>query len=190
MPEGTFRRGYSSSDILNFPNAITFARLCAAPITIWLALRQHLAAAFVVFAAAAASDALDGWLARRRGGTTVGAVLDPLADKALLIGMFLVLAVMGVLPTWLVILAVVRDVLIVAGLALLWQFARPVSVHPLWISKLNTALQLLLIATALLLHGFGLHADLLLTLLVWTVAATTIISGAAYVRRAADGSLP
>ncbi len=187
MPDGAATR--SRSDILNLPNAITFARLCAAPVAVWLALRQQLAAAFVVFAAAAASDALDGWLARRRGGTPLGAVLDPLADKALLVSMFIVLAVMGVLPDWLVILAVFRDGVIVAGLLVMWQLALPISVRPLLISKLNTALQLVLIAVALLLRGFGLHADGLMTLLIWLVAATTLISGAAYVWRAASGSL-
>lgn len=189
MPDGTARSGLSRGEILNLPNAITFARLCAAPVAIWLSLRQQLATAFVVFAAAAASDALDGWMARRRGGSRLGAVLDPLADKALLVSMFLVLAVMGVLPDWLVILAVFRDAVIVAGLLVLRQLGVPISVRPLWISKLNTALQLLLIAVALLLHGFGLHADLLLEVLIWVVAATTFVSGAAYVWRAAQGSL-
>jgi cardiolipin synthase len=189
MPEGAAHHGHVSGGILNLPNAITFARLCAAPVAIWLALRQQLAAAFVVFAAAAASDALDGWLARRRGGTALGAILDPLADKTLLVSMFLVLAVMGVLPDWLVILAVFRDAVIVAGLLIMWQLAIPITVRPLLISKLNTALQLVLIATALLLHGFGLHADLLLTVLIWLVAATTLISGGAYVWRTAHGKL-
>ena len=187
MPDGAAGRAYARGDIINVPNIITFARLCAAPVAIWLALRQQLAAAFVVFAAAAASDALDGWLARRRGGTALGAILDPLADKVLLVSMFLVLAVMGVLPDWLVILAVFRDAVIVAGLLVMWQLKIPVSARPLWISKLNTALQLALIALALLLHGFGLHADALLSALIWLVAATTLASGAAYLWRTAHG---
>lgn len=183
MPDGRVH-GRARGDIVNAANVITFARLCAAPVAIWLALRHQLAAAFVVFAVAAASDAIDGWLARRRGGSALGAVLDPLADKALLVSMFLVLAVMEVLPDWLVILAVFRDAVIVAGLLVMWQLAIPISVHPLWISKLNTALQLLLITVALLLRGFGLHADTLLALLVWAVAASTLASGAAYLWRA------
>lgn len=185
MPDGYARaRG---ADIVNLPNAITFARLCAVPVAVWLTLRHQLAATFVIFAAAGLSDAVDGWLARRRGGSALGAMLDPLADKALLVSMFVTLAWIGVLPDWLAILAVFRDLVIIAGLLIMWQLAMPVRIRPLLISKLNTALQLLLIGVALLLRGFGLHAEPVLTALILAVAATTMISGAAYVWKAARG---
>ncbi len=184
--------GYASgrrADFLNLPNAITLARLCAVPVAVWLALRDQLVSCFIVFAAAAATDAIDGWLARRRGGSASGAVLDPLADKALLVSMFVVLAVIGVLPEWLVILAVSRDALIVAGLLAMLLLQRPLRMRPLAVSKLNTALQLLLIALALLLHGFRIEAAPMLDALVWLVAATTLLSGAAYVWKASRGTL-
>ena len=72
-------------------------------------------------------------------------MLDPLADKALLVSMFVTLAVIGVLPDWLAILAVFRDLVIIGGLLVMWQLAMPVRIRPLLISKLNTALQLLLV---------------------------------------------
>lgn len=171
-------------EIVNLANMVTVARLCAVPIVVWLALRHHLAATFAVFSAAGVSDAVDGWLARRRGGSALGAVLDPAADKALLVAMFLTLAAIGVLPVWLAVLAVTRDLLIVAGLLVLWARSVPVRMQPLPVSKLNTALQLLLVGVALLLRGFDLPGEALLQALVWAVAATTLLSAGAYIRKA------
>jgi cardiolipin synthase len=186
MPDGYARaRG---ADIVNLPNIITFARLCAVPVAIWLTLRNQFALTFAIFAAAGVSDAIDGWLARRRGGTAVGAMLDPLADKALLVSMFVTLAIVRVLPDWLAILAVFRDLVIIGGLLIMWQLAMPVRIRPLLISKLNTALQIVLIGTALFLRGFELGAEPVLIVLVWAVAATTLLSGAAYVWKAARGT--
>lgn len=171
---------------------VTLARLCAVPVAVWLALRHHLTATFFVCSAAGLSDALDGWLARRRGGSALGAVLDPVADKTLLVAMFVTLAALGILPVWLVVLTVARDVSIVAGLAVLWAGSVRVRMQPFWISKVNTALQLLLLAVALLLQGFALPAfqpwgEAVLQTLIWAVAATTLLSAAAYVRQAFIG---
>ncbi len=183
MPDGYSRaRG---ADIVNLPNAITFARLCAVPVAIWLTLRHQLAGTFVIFAGAGVSDAVDGWLARRRGGSAIGAMLDPLADKALLVSMFITLAAVGMLPSWIAILVVFRDLVIVGGIMVMWQLAIPVRIKPMLFSKLNTALQLLLVGVVLLLEGFALQAPWLRALLIWTVAATTLGSGAAYVWKAA-----
>ena len=182
MPDGALRT--RRGDVVNLPNIITFARLCAVPLAVWLALRNHLALTFGLFALAGVSDAVDGWLARRRGGSALGAMLDPVADKALLVSMFVTLASIGVLPDWLAILVVFRDLVIVGGLVLMWRLAMPVRIKPLLISKLNTALQLLLVGLALLLHGFGLASPGLLATLIWAVAATTLVSGAAYVWKA------
>lgn len=171
------------ADAVNLANLVTLARLCAVPVAVMLAVRHHLAATFVVFGLAGVSDAVDGWLARRRGGSALGAMLDPLADKALLVSMFVVLAATGVLPVWLAVLAVTRDALIVGGLLVCWMRGITVRMRPLTISKVNTALQLLLIATALLLHGFALPGQGLLQAMIWVVAASTVLSAAAYVRK-------
>lgn len=172
-------------DVLNLPNVITFGRLCAVPLAVWLVIQRETGLAFGLFALAGVSDAVDGWLARRRGGSALGAMLDPLADKALLVCMFVTLAAIGVLPSWIAILVVFRDLVIVGGITVMWQLAIPVRIKPMLFSKLNTALQLLLVGVVLLLEGFGLQAPWLRTLLIWMVAATTLGSGAAYVWKAA-----
>jgi cardiolipin synthase (CMP-forming) len=176
--------------LISLADAITLGRLGAVPLAVWLVLRHHLAITFWLFVAAGVSDAVDGWLARRNGGngSALGRVIDPVADKALLVTMFLTLSAISVLPDWLAILVVFRDVLIVGGVLVLFVLGQPVAIRPLYISKLNTALQIVLVATALLLAGSG-RLDLLaapwLSVLIWTVAATTTASGAAYVWNAA-----
>lgn len=177
MPDGSppMRPGNA---LVNLPNIITFGRLCAVPLAIWLVLRQELMAAFGLFVLAGLSDAVDGWLARRLGPTALGAILDPIADKALLVGMYVTLAAIGVLPDWLAILVVFRDVVIIGGVLVLWQLGHRVVIRPPLISKANTAAQILLVALALLLSGFGLQAPSLMWALTWLVAATTLASGA------------
>ena len=175
----------AAGEVVNLPNIITFARLCAVPFAIWLALHHRFGATLGVFVAAGISDAVDGYLARRRGGTVLGATLDPLADKALLVGMFVTLGALGILPDWLAILVVFRDLVITGGVAVLWGLGHPVRIRPLWISKLNTTLQIVLVALALLAAALGVAAGPWLGTLVWVVAATTLASGASYVGRVA-----
>jgi cardiolipin synthase len=168
------------------PNLITLARLCAVPAAIWLMLQHRLDLAFVVFIGAGISDALDGWIARAwNARSQLGAVLDPIADKALLVSVYVTLASIGVLPDWLAILVVFRDLLIVGGVLVLWAVGLPPRIKPIFISKANTAVQILLAALVLLLAGFGFGAPLLLDSMIWLVAATTFASGAAYVVQAA-----
>src|SRR3954467_13950722 len=101
---------------LNLPNVITLARLASVPLAIWLVLGDRYAAAFWVFIGAGLSDAADGYIAKRFDRrTSLGAVLDPAADKALLTGLHVILFMTGHLPGWLVSLVVLRDALIVLG---------------------------------------------------------------------------
>lgn len=168
--------------LFTLPNLITLARLCAVPAAVWLMLKHRLDIAFLVFVGAGLSDAIDGWLARiRNARSRLGALLDPIADKALLVSVYVTLAVIGVLPDWLAILVVFRDLLIVGGVLFLWVLGFPTRIRPLLISKANTLAQIALAALALLLSGFGLAAPLLLEASIWVVAATTLASGAAYV---------
>jgi cardiolipin synthase len=156
------------------------------PAAVWLVLQARLDLAFWVFVAAGISDGLDGWLARvRNARSRIGALLDPLADKALLVSIYVTLAAIGVLPDWLAILVVFRDVLILGGVALFTVMGQPPPIQPLLVSKANTVLQIALAALALLLAGYGLAGQGLLTALVWAVALSTVASGAAYVLRAA-----
>jgi cardiolipin synthase len=167
---------------LSLPNLITLARLCAVPAAVWLIIKGRLDIAFVVFVAAGVSDALDGWIARRWNlRSALGALLDPVADKALLVSVYIALAMIGVLPDWLAILVVFRDVLIVGGVVVFYLIGSPRPIEPILVSKANTAMQIGLAALALLLAGFGLEAGGLLEVMVWAVAATTVVSGASYV---------
>jgi cardiolipin synthase len=174
-----------SHALLTLPNIISFARLCAVPLAIWLVLHHRFGSAFALFVAAGISDAVDGWLARRRGGTALGAMLDPLADKALMMGMYVTLAVIGQLPDWLAILVVFRDVLIMGGIMLLWVTSQPAQIAPLAISKANTALQITLVALVLGLDAAGLALDPLRLVLIALVTCSTLVSGGAYVVRTA-----
>lgn len=173
--------------LLTLPNLITLARLCAVPATIWLILQRRLDLAFLLFVAAGLSDALDGWLARvRNARSQLGALLDPIADKALLVSVYVTLAAIGVLPDWLAILVVFRDALIVGGLLLLWMLGHRPVIRPIFVSKVNTVLQIGLAALALFTQGFALPLEPATTAMVWLVGASTLASGAAYVRAAAQ----
>ena len=172
----------AANALLTLPNAISFARLCAVPVAIYLVLQQAWVAAFALFTLAGISDAVDGWLARRQGGTALGAALDPLADKCLMVGMYVTLAAMGQLPVWIAILVVFRDVMIVGGLLLLRIYHYDVPIRPLSISKVNTGLQIGLVGGVLGLNAAGVAWPLLRQAAIWLVAISTAGSFAAYVR--------
>jgi cardiolipin synthase len=187
MPDGSQVERRTSASLVNLANIITFGRLCAVPLAFWLVLVQRIDDAFLLFVAAGLSDALDGWLARRYGGNAIGALMDPVADKALLVTMYITLAAVGALPAWLAILVVFRDLLIVGGVIVLAVLGHAVTIRPLYISKLNTVSQIVLIAVTLLQGGFGPGVPGLTLVLTWCVAVTTLASGAAYVWNAARG---
>jgi len=189
MPDQGFG-GTAPSALLTLPNIISFARLCAVPLAVWLVLHGKYTGAFALFLAAGISDAIDGWLARRRGATVLGSVLDPLADKTLMIGMFVTLAATGQLPDWLAILVVFRDLLIVGGVMLLWLTGHRTEIQPLRISKVNTGLQIGLVALVLGLNAAGLVLEPLRSGMIALVATSTLLSGAAYVRRAVRPDQP
>jgi cardiolipin synthase (CMP-forming) len=187
MPDGSPVDQGTSAPLVNLANIITFGRLCAVPLAFWLVLKHRIDNAFLLFVAAGLSDALDGWLARRYGGNAIGALMDPVADKALLVTMYITLAIVGALPDWLAILVVFRDLLIVGGIVVLAVLGHAVTIKPLFVSKLNTVMQILLIGFTLLQGGFGLGVPTLPGVLTWCVVATTVASGAAYVWNAARG---
>jgi len=167
---------------LNIPNIITLARIVAVPVTIWLMLEQMPFAAFWLFAAAGISDALDGFIAKTFNcETEVGAYLDPIADKMLLVGVFVTLGYMGHVPLWLVMLIVFRDLVIVGGALLFETVTRSLEMAPLLISKINTVAQILLAGLVLGAQGYGLELDGFHQALIWSVAATTVLSGVQYV---------
>lgn len=165
------------------PNLLSLTRLLLVPVVLSLLLEGRPGPALAVFAAAAVLDALDGWIARHfDAGTVLGGYLDPLADKALLVGTMVTLGVIGWLPPWLVVLVVFRDVLIVGGAVLTVVMGHPLEMRPIGISKVNTAAQAVLAVVVMADRGLAwAWLDPLLTVALWTVVATTVASGAAYV---------
>ncbi|MSP49799.1 MAG: CDP-alcohol phosphatidyltransferase family protein [Alphaproteobacteria bacterium] len=163
------------------PNLITLARLLAVPLVVWLILTGRWAPAFWVFVAASITDGLDGSLARAFDARSLlGAYLDAIADKALLVSVYITLGQAGQIPLWLVILVVSRDVLIVGGVLLLHTVDQAPAMAPILISKANTVAQLVLAGMVLADVGLGIVADGVVPTLIVLVAATTIASGGAY----------
>src|SRR5947208_9464967 len=112
--------------------------------------------AFAVFVVAGVSDAVDGFLAKRFDlRSELGALLDPLADKALLVSIFITLGVWGAIPRWIVILVVSRDIMIVSAVIVSWLFEKPVPIKPLMVSKFNTVAQVGFAALVLAALAFG-----------------------------------
>ena len=166
---------------MNLPNLITFGRLLSVPVAVYLIMQSAYLAAFVLFVAAGVSDALDGYLAKRNGQTTqLGAILDPMADKTLLVGVYVTLGLQGNLPNWLVVLVVFRDLLIVGGVIILFLVRLEVRMRPLIVSKINTATQLALAAIVLAELGFRLDIMGVVQFAIYAAAATTAVSGASY----------
>lgn len=169
---------------MNAPNLITLARLLSVPVAIWLILGGEFTAAFWLFLAAGVSDGIDGFIAKHfNQRTALGALLDPIADKALLVSMFVTLGIAGWLPNWLVILVVFRDILIVGGFVLALTVAQRLRSEPVAISKFNTAMQIALIAVLLGRLGLNVEDFGLTRVLIYTVGTTTVLSGAAYLVR-------
>lgn len=164
------------------PNIITVIRILSIAPICWLLWRQDYPLALLLLVLAGLSDALDGFLARRYGWfTKLGAMLDPLADKLFVVSIFIVFGLKGDLPWWLISLVLGRDIVIVAGaLAYRW-LTGSLEMHPLIISKLNTGLQISLLAATLLHVALYPLPAWLHQGLQWLVAASTLLSGIAYV---------
>ena len=167
----------------SLPNLITLGRAILVPVVFWLVVSGRTQAAFMLFLLAGISDAIDGYLAKRYGWqTTLGAYLDPLADKLLIVSIFVAMGVLGKLPSWIVIAVVSRDILILLGIGLSWLLGRPVPIRPSAVSKANTAAQIVLAALVLADEGFGLGLDRARLVLVWLTLALTMASLALYAR--------
>ena len=167
--------------LVNIPNILTLLRILLVPLAIWLIISDAFRAAFAVLVLAGATDGIDGYLAKRYGWTTeLGAYLDPLADKLLLVSSFVTLGFRVLLPSWLVILVVSRDVMIVAGILLSVVIGEQVEMRPLAISKLNTVVQIGLVLLVLADAGFNLRWERLLSLVIDLTAVLTAASAAAY----------
>ena len=165
----------------NLPNILTSLRLLLAPVLAVLVLAGHHRAAFGVFVFAGLSDAADGYLAKRFDlGSALGRILDPAADKLLMLASFLALSAVGATPVWLTVLVIGRDVGIVAGALSAWALDLPLKVAPLPLGKICTALQISYIALILLLLLIGRQMPELATAAELITAAITLASGLNY----------
>lgn len=148
---------------------------------LWLLLQRRYGEALLLFLIAGLSDGIDGLLAKRYGWTSrLGGMLDPLADKLLLVSAFLVLGWMGDLPAWLVGLVILRDVLIISGALSYYYLIGPFEAEPLLISKINTLIQILLVLAVIFSRGVILLPEALLTALIYLTTLTTVWSGSVY----------
>ena len=169
-------------NIDHLPNAITISRVALVPVLILLLRNHDYAHALIVFAIAGFSDALDGFLAKRLGSVSqLGAVLDPLADKILLSSAYVMLALLDRIPFWLVLLVVFRDMLIIGGYLVYASLVGAVQMRPSVLSKLNTVIQILLVALVLTRAAYGWPSAYAAAALVLVTAATTAASGLHYV---------
>ncbi len=168
---------------MTWPNFISLGRLLSVPFIIWCILSNSLLWAFWGMVLAGLSDILDGLLARTLHLRTVlGSYLDPIADKSLLVGVFIALGLKAWIPLWLVILVVFRDILIVVGMVLLMMLDKPITSNPIFISKLNTFLQIFVVSFTLLQGAYEQNYLAFNQILFSLTALTTILSGAAYVK--------
>jgi cardiolipin synthase len=165
----------------SIPNVITLGRILLVPIIIWAIASDQMALAFAVFVIAGVSDAVDGFLAKRFHMTSeLGALLDPLADKALLVSIFIALGIWGAIPRWIVILVVSRDVMIVGAVIVSWLVDRPVAMKPSMVSKLNTAAQVAFAALVLASLGFEFKPSPYDVILMGFVTVFTLSSVSLY----------
>ena len=163
------------------PNLITLGRIALVPLLVVLLQGEQFIASLVVFIVAGLSDALDGWIAKKFDAQTqLGAILDPLADKALLVSSYVMLSTMQLIPFWLMVVVVFRDLIIIAGYLITVLFYGSVKMQPLFISKLNTFVQIGFIIVVL--FGLASQSELikLIEPLSYLVLVTSVSSGIAY----------
>ncbi len=144
---------------MTIPNLITIGRLFLAPLTIWLIVSGESVTAFWIFILAGVSDAVDGFLARSFNLKSVlGSYLDPLADKVLLVSIYVTFAILEEIPVWVTILVVSRDILIIGAVMLAGMLGHPIAMRPRIVSKANTMAQIVL--AGLVLGDLAFPADL------------------------------
>ncbi len=164
-----------------FPNVLTAIRVLLAPLTAWFLLRGNYAEALGVFAVAGASDAIDGFLARRFGLVSrFGEYLDPAADKLLMTICFVTLAMLQVVPIWLAAIIIGRDVAIVLGVGLARLLSLPVKIAPLMVGKVSTVVQVVYIGLVLLLLSLKIDMPPLTQAAAVVTAGVTALSWFAY----------
>jgi len=166
----------------HLPNLISVFRIILVWPVVQCLLSEQYVLAWWLFVVAGMSDGVDGYLARRFDWRSeLGTMLDPIGDKLLMVSSYLVLGWLAQLPVWLVVLVILRDVIIVGGVMIYQRITGDKIIEPLYISKINTVVQILLVVVVIFSLAYWALPDLLTQLLIYLVAITTFTSGVSYV---------
>jgi cardiolipin synthase len=168
---------------MNLPNAITLIRVVLIPFFVGLMIYGYHRAALGIFVSACITDALDGMIARLTDTKTeLGAFLDPMADKLLIVSSFVTLSILAYIPVWLVIIVVSRDVILTLGSLVIYFTGHNLTIKPSFLGKATTVFQLVVVTLTLVLVSYGI-ASAYLQVVYWTTGGLTIASGVQYVTR-------
>ena len=168
--------------MLYVPNLLTLARIGMVPWLVVLLQQQNYLLSLVVFVVAGITDGVDGYVAKKFDAQTkLGSILDPLADKALLVSSYVMLSIMEIIPFWLVVTVVFRDLVIVGGYLIMEIFFGEVTMKPLKVSKVNTVVQIAFIVLVLMSLAWPIDLTTVLNISAYLVFLTSVISGASYV---------
>jgi len=169
--------------LMNLPNTITLIRVILIPFFVDLMIYGYYRPALLVFVAACLTDALDGMIARLTDSKTeLGAFLDPMADKLLIVSSFITLAILAKIPVWLVIIVVSRDIILTLGSMVIYFTGNSLTIKPSLLGKATTVFQFLVVTLTLVLIAYGIESDFLQGV-YWATAGFTVASGVQYVIR-------
>ncbi len=184
---------------MNFPNLLTLIRILLIPLFIIFIINQSFSWALFIFAVAGITDGIDGLIARiTRQRTELGAYLDPIADKLLLSAGFITLAIIEMVPSWLAIIVITRDVIIMLGILVMILTHVPLKIEPSLLSKFTTSIQIATILLVLMARKAVL-LERLAVIAIYGTMVLTILSGAHYIylgtkmlnqKTSQDGSAP
>jgi cardiolipin synthase len=168
---------------MNLPNYITLARVILIPFFVNFMIYEYYPEALVVFGVACITDALDGLLARLMNQkTALGAFLDPMADKLLILSAFGTLVVLHKLPYWLLIIVISRDAILTIGSLVIYFMKNSLTIEPSILGKVTTVFQIAVVILSLLFMNFGIGHEYT-RILNWMTGAVTIASGTQYIMR-------
>jgi len=166
---------------MNLPNLLTLIRILLIPVFVILIINQSFLWALIIFAIAGITDGIDGLIARiTHQRTELGAYLDPIADKLLLSAGFVTLAIIGMLPSWLAVIVIARDMIILLGILVMILTHIPPKIDPSWMGKLTTSLQISTILLVLMAN-YGILLKHLATVSIYGTMLFTILSGVHYI---------
>jgi cardiolipin synthase len=166
---------------VNVPNFLTILRILSIPVFVIFLIYDRFFIALLIFIGAGITDGLDGLIARVfNQRTTIGAYLDPIADKLMLTTSFIVLAILGIIPSWLTVIVIARDVIILLGILILQLTAHKIEIKPIFLGKASTVMQLVTIAWSLV-TPFSIVMQSIFPAIIWVTAGLTALSGLLYI---------